>query len=252
MADDFINKKLPQDPVVAGKANPEYPWIRGHSDENGRVFNTHSDPDKPNESYEMNMSYDASFDVSLTMLDTPHKGVSYSAKNNTIAYNFQGSSTTSEGGSDNYNRTSRQNTEGDSQTNVAGDIGEAGGGTNVRSYKSGDASGVVGESLADSYVYTSGDKTIRHEGSEYVHRDKDQMTTIGGTKYEVVKDGEWGLHVQSGNWDTQVDAGKGRVFVQDELLIESPTKITFKVGGSTIVMEPSKITLISDRIDLNP
>lgn len=252
MSDHYINKKAPQDPVEAKKANPEYPWVRGHSDENGRVFNSHSDPDKPNESYEMNMSYDASYDFKLTMLDTEHKGISSKFDNNSSNYNLQGASKTAEGGDDKYSRTGRVNTEGDTHAVHGGKKSLAVAESGATSFGGPIAHGVVGTSIADAYVYTSGDRTIRHDGSEFVHRDKDQMTTIGGTKYEVVKDGEWGLHVQSGNWDVQVDAGQGRLFVQQPLLIESPTKITFKVGGSTITMEPGKITLVSDRIDHNP
>ena len=54
------------------------------------------------------------------------------------------------------------------------------------------------------------------------------------------------------DFDIQVDSGQGRLFVQQPLLVESPTKITFKVGGSTITMEPGQITLVSARIDHNP
>jgi hypothetical protein len=252
MANEYLNKKLPKDPVTAGKAKPEYPYVSGKSNRTGSYSIEHADPNKPYESFKESMGPDAAFEIDL-IIDDKEKGVSISAKNQSTSYNYYGESSTSEAGVDKYNAsTERHNTKGGTHKNVGGDSAEAVGGTIIRASAGGQSLGTVGTSVADSYIYTSGDKTIRHDGSEYVHRDKDQMTTIGGTKYEVIKDGEWGLHVQSGNWDIQVDAGKGRTYVQDELLIESPTKIIFKVGGSTITMEPNKITLVSNRIDHNP
>lgn len=252
MVDKYLNKKLPEDPVTGGKAKPEYPYVSGKSNRTGSYSIEHADPTKPYESFTESMGPDAAFDVNL-IIDGKEKGVSVSAKNQSTSYNYYGSSGTSEGGVDAYNGTTeRINTKGGTHRNTAGDLAQAVGGTTTTSSAGGQAHGTSGASIADSYIYTSGDKTIRHDGSEYVHRDKDQVTTIGGTKYEVVKEGEWGLNVQNGNFDIQADVGKGRMFIQNELLVESPTKIIFKVGTSTITMEPGKITLVADRIDHNP
>lgn len=251
MADPFLNNKFPQDPTAAKKSNPEYPWMSGHSDRNGRYQIAYADPDKPNESFDQTFNHDGSNKTNLA-LDSKDNGVSYSLENHGLSYNLGGKSNTSEGGADNRNRIENNNTEGGKQTSAGGGIGTASGGPIVQASAGGCASGVCGASLADNYRYVSGDNTVRYEGSEYIHRDGNSMTTMGGSKYEVVKDGEWGLHVQSGNWDIQVDAGQGRLFVQQPLLVESPTMITFKVGGSTITMEPGKITLVSARIDHNP
>ena len=251
MADPYLNKKSPQDPTEAKKSEPEYPWMSGNSDRNGRYQIAYADPDKPNESFDQTFNHDGSNKTNLA-LDGKDEGVSFSLENHSIGYSKGGKTTTSEGHSDNRSRSSRENNEGGKNLNVAGDNGKAVGGSDSSSSGGGRAIGTSGKSQADNYRYVSGDNTVRYDGNEFVHRDGSSMTTIGDTKYEVVKGGEWGLHVQSGNFDIQVDSGQGRLFVQQPLLVESPTKITFKVGGSTITMEPGQITLVSARIDHNP
>jgi hypothetical protein len=253
MADPFLNKKYPQDPTAAKKSNPEYPWMSGHSDRNGRYQIAYADPDKPNESFDQTFNHDGSTKTNLALEDSKDNGVSYSLENHTIGYSLGGKSGTTDSHQDAYNgATNRTNVAGGEHKNVGGDQGIATGGSKSSSTGGGEAKGTSGKSLADNYRYVSGDNTVRYDGSEYIHRDGNSMTTMGGSKYEVLKNGEWGLNVQSGNWDIQVDAGQGRLFVQQPLLIESPAKITFKVGGSTITMEPAQITLVSDRIDHNP
>lgn len=96
---------------------------------------------------------------------------------------------------------------------------------------------------ATKFQITSGDKVQKHKGNMFQFVENDYGVTIGKNKYENVK-GEFGLHIQDGNWDTKVDGGEAKFEVQN--------KITFKVGTSTIVMEPGKITITADRIDLNP
>ena len=57
---------------------------------------------------------------------------------------------------------------------------------------------------------------------------------------------------QDKNLDFQADSGKARIKTGSDILIESDSKITLKVGGSTIVITPSNITIKSARIDFNP
>lgn len=57
---------------------------------------------------------------------------------------------------------------------------------------------------------------------------------------------------------TKHNAGEGEdrkdymKFTENDLTISHAKKIIIKVGSSTITVEPNKITLQSDRIDLNP
>lgn len=254
MSKDFSNKKFSEDPVDAKVSEPEYPWVSGYSDRNGKFEITYADPKKQDTSFSQKFNYDGSGEQQVTVADSSIEGVTATSFNNKRSMTVHGSSGHTIGQEETSGDATFKSSRG---MQVALDVGQNGiqvgtSGAKIEVAGQGSVSQSAVGSDSDDYQYTSGDRTTRHDGNQYHHNDGDFMSTTGGTKYEVVKDGEFGLHVQSGNWDTQVDAGKGRVFVQDELLIESPTKITFKVGGSTIVMEPSKITLISDRIDLNP
>ena len=61
--------------------------------------------------------------------------------------------------------------------------------------------------------------------------------------------GDWAFNNQSGSVDMQIDSGKFRLFDASDILIESQTKITFKVGSSTIVMKSDGISITSPAID---
>lgn len=251
MARDYIIPKNTEDPVDKKVAEPEYPWVSGSHDRNGSFNISYADPDKPEKSFIQKFNYDGSSEQHVT-LDDESLGVSSYASHHTRRAASKG--TSDEAGSHqdmSAGQTSRKTIWAENGRTSGGSDLTGIGGERVVIAASGGSEAVVGSS-GDEYQYTSGDRTVRHDGNQFHHNDQDFMSTTGGTKYEVVKNGEWGLHVQSGNWDIQVDSGQGRLFVQNPLLIESPTKITFKVGGSTITMEPSKITLVSARIDHNP
>ena len=59
----------------------------------------------------------------------------------------------------------------------------------------------------------------------------------------MVKDGDYGVHVQDKNIDFKADSGKAQIKTAKDITIESDTKITLKVGGSTIVITPTDITI---------
>jgi hypothetical protein len=67
--------------------------------------------------------------------------------------------------------------------------------------------------------------------------------------------GEYGIHISEGNFDTQIDSGKARIWASDDILIESTSKITLKVGDSTIVITANSIQIMAEggsgRIDIN-
>ena len=59
----------------------------------------------------------------------------------------------------------------------------------------------------------------------------------------MVNEGDYAVHVQSGNYDAYIKK-KARIYADSDILFESKSKITLKVGNQTIVITP-------DRIDLN-
>jgi hypothetical protein len=66
----------------------------------------------------------------------------------------------------------------------------------------------------------------------------------------MVNEGDYAVHVQSGNYDAYINQ-KARIYADSDILLESKSKITLKVGGSTILITPSAITVTSGAINLN-
>jgi hypothetical protein len=66
----------------------------------------------------------------------------------------------------------------------------------------------------------------------------------------MVNEGDYAVHVQSGNYDTHIKQ-KARIYADSDILFESKSKITLKVGSSTIEITPNSVTVNSTRIDLN-
>jgi hypothetical protein len=114
-----------------------------------------------------------------------------------------------------------------------------------------------GESASDNHTFksASGDKSEDYGKNLYLTVGKDRITTVNDNEILQVASGDCATHVQSGNYDTKVKE-KYKVFSGDDLLIQSATKITLRVGNSSIVIEPDHIYIIAnnsqDRIDLNP
>jgi hypothetical protein len=102
---------------------------------------------------------------------------------------------------------------------------------------------------AKTEMSSTGDWVTDHNDGHHHHNvDGDHVHYIGGTKYERIG-GEKGVYIPQGNYDVQVDQGKYRLSTGSDILIQSGTKITLKVGSSTIVMEPGHITITSGKID---
>jgi hypothetical protein len=101
---------------------------------------------------------------------------------------------------------------------------------------------------------SEGDHIQEYSGHYHESFEKDNVKTVSGNKIAIVETGDNAMHVQSGNWDTHV-AEKSRLYSGNDILIESGTKITLKVGNSRIIIEPNHIQIISNNktglIDLN-
>ncbi len=110
---------------------------------------------------------------------------------------------------------------------------------------------VVAASDSKSFSGSFGDQVNEHSGNWHEAFEKDHVQAVSGNKLTMIEKGDYAAHVQKGNWDTHVE-GKGRFYSGKDILIESGTKIVLKVGGSTIEITSSKITINADRIDLNP
>jgi hypothetical protein len=100
------------------------------------------------------------------------------------------------------------------------------------------------------FVGTDGDEVHEHSGNRHEAFEKDYVQAVTGNKLTMVENGDYGLHVQSGNYDAHIQQ-KGRIYSGNDLLIESGSKITLKVGASTIVITAGSIEMDSPAIFLN-
>ena len=163
-------------------------------------------------------------------------------------YNADGHSATTDGHQDSkVSGTKRDTTKGGHHAETAGNQYTAGGGTKIESTKDSQ----INQSEGDGFHVTEGNMVTDHTGSVNHNYTGDLVQQVTGNKVDMIK-GEYGVNVSDGNYDIQIDGGKARMWASDDILIESTTKITLKVGGSTIVIEPSVITIKSAKVDINP
>jgi hypothetical protein len=102
---------------------------------------------------------------------------------------------------------------------------------------------------SDSKVYQSskGDIIKEHTGNDHSSYEGDKVTSIKGNHVNMIQEGDYSLHVQAGNYDAQVET-KGRLKFGNDLLIESDTKITLKVGDCAIIIEPDQIYILGGAV----
>ena len=254
---DDNRKLVKESPLVRlkGKKNGDddglYPNISGWSTVNGVHSYRHENPEHPEATVEEILNADGSYKT--TEVHPDKKGIVSELNHHTRSYNSGGHSHSVDGHHD-------HNVESTSNHNVGGDMGHGIGGNRY--------SGVAGAEYLGSQhgkfyhsaecvdIQTSkGDVISEHAGDKHTSHEGDEITSITGNKHLMISEGEYGIHLHAGNMDTQLDAGKYRVKTAREILIESDTKITLKVGKSTIVIKPDSIEIMANdgigRIDIN-
>lgn len=241
-----FNKKLP---IKNPNKELRYPFFSSEIDDTGYQKIKVNDPEAPDESCTITQTHNGGFqsshvDNDVKGLDvglSPGRGASYSG-----------------GG---YNRHtgghSEDTGENTKHSKYEGDTGHESGGDGYKGYAGSTFEGQKGDSFnhtseGKKYSTSSGDIITEHTGDKHDSTEGDVVNSITGNKVQMVKDGEYAIHVQSGNMDTQIDNGKHRIKAGNDILIESDTKITLKVGSSTIVIDSSSVTIKSPKIDLNP
>jgi type VI secretion system secreted protein VgrG len=126
---------------------------------------------------------------------------------------------------------------------------------------------------SNSSIGGGGYNEVRFEdkkGSEelYTHAQKDQTevirndisksvganstTTIGKNRKVTIKEGNDELTLEKGNRTVTLKAGNKTLDVTGEISESATEKITLKVGGSTIVLDPSGILIQGPMVKINP
>jgi hypothetical protein len=190
----------------------------------------------------------------------------------TRGYNIGGHSTTHETHVETYVQDTRKVTvEGDNSKEIGRNNYEVTAGKKVSSSLEGtiDNSG-AGSSEAPTYKLSEGDVIQEHSGHYHQAFGGDKIQTVTENKLTIIKEGDHAIHVQKGNYDVQVTAGKLHLMTSgDELIANSNVRILLQVGqyskvsigpleiklqvGETsyIQITPDGIKMIGPRIDLN-
>lgn len=215
-----------------------FPFFFQSQNDAGKVTMEYFDPQKPQLQTSFSLDYNGSHSGSQPGIN---QSVS-SVQNN--QYNSKGMGTFTDG---NINQTG----EGTRNDVTKGDTSSESGGTAYSgSQKSIGGSKEGGASILHDTVYTIAKKDIVEtiEGNEFSEIQGDNIRSTTGNKYDIVSEGEYGIHVQSGNMDVNVQSGKFKLFAGNEIILESAVKLTIKVGSSEIVVEPAQITVKSSQV----
>ena len=246
MKDKPHNKKSPEGPQQSKRSKPEYPWVRGEADVCGRHKLIHADPSKPEQSFTEQLNHDGSFVIHETLEN--EKGLKNELGHHRRSY-FQSGADHYDGNYDHRSYNKSIGVDGEYGLAAKKGIIEATRGTKATGYVKGTFDLKGGRSSKNhSFQGTYGDHTNTIEGNHWEYSEKDHGHAIGGSKYTMVGQGDYGIHVQSGNMDTNI-GGKGQIVSQQDLTFSSNTKITLSVGQSKIVIEESKITITSAEIE---
>lgn len=236
--EDNFNKFLEKAPYDDGRANPDYPWIRGSGGILGDRQIIHENPEKPNEAYREIIHHDGTFE---------HKeasGLSNILVKESRRYVSGGDSNNSDGHSANHSQSSRVvDTKLDHGQSSGGDVYSGNGGKSIGGSKEGGYEHTDGDRICTS----KGSIIQSHEGNLHSSFEGDQISTVIGTHYHTVV-GEYGINVQDGNFDLKVNSGKLNITSSDILSISSDTKIVLTKGSSSIIMEDGKITFKAQEI----
>lgn len=232
MTDD--NKRLPRTTKSDG-TKWEYPWNQVTASPGGHEIHINSTPGEESTRH---------FHPAGTFTEVHKDGTSI---NLTAGKHYHtsssGSTNTVEGAKDQLVlRGTRNNNLQGQHSETAEDVTHGIYGQNITSSKG------QGLHYSQDQINHSG-PGVFHDQAEDQHQSiaGDFITFIQGTKYDQINE-EYGIHVPNGNMDLQIDSGQFRIKSGQDLKIESDTKITLKVGSSTIVIESGSITIKSSSI----
>lgn len=90
---------------------------------------------------------------------------------------------------------------------------------------------------------TSGNDNEKVTGSKNFSVEKDYFQSTGESRYDVVKNGEYAIHVQNGTLD---------VLSKKTVRITGDERVILTCGSSYILLLPNRIEIVADKVDINP
>lgn len=173
--------------------------------------------------------------------------VKTSLSKETRSYNTGGSSFTSEASVETYVQDTRKDTtEGDIAREVGGKELIAVADQTIMTTKNGFIQNqAAGASDATSYIMSEGDIVEERSGGSFKSVGGDDISTVQQNYARIVNLGDHATHVQTGNYDVQVTAGKLHLMTTaNELIANSNVRVLLQVGPlSKISMDPARIKL---------
>ena len=144
------------------------------------------------------------------------------------------------GGEANRNAQGSHNERGQDSTTAVEGSQQSASSSSAKTYTSG-----------DGHHHMAGDQafSVEEGGIHYNVANGYTVTAKGSMQFDTTL--EMSQKV-GGNWGVTALKGKATVYTGDDITIESATSIVLKVGGSTITIKPSGITIVGTRVDLNP
>lgn len=251
------NKKLPVNPGEdISQADARYLEIGLAAD--GRGYQVHAPGDfaeAKKSAFKEQWSSMGSYDTDQAHAE---KGeVKTSLSKETRNYNTGGKSFTGEASVETYVQDTRKDTtEGDIAREVGGKEYSVVADQSILVSRNGFVhQQAAGNSSATSYIMSEGDIVEERSGGSFRSIEGDNILSVKENHVVIIGEGEYATHVQTGGWDTKVTKS-AKLFSGTDLLIQSATKITLRVGTSSIVITPSNIEIIAQNssgiIDLNP
>lgn len=250
----YKNSKLPESPATDTKDNDKveidekYYYVSGESTLNGGFHYRFEDPENFEGSYQVSFHPSTGFEINRNSTEE-NGGVRYALDHHVRGLASGGTSQHSNGPDDGSTSSNKRlNVKTDDGGSVGGDKYRGSGGLMLAAYGGGE----VTERKQGQGVYlTDGDIYNEYIGNIHSNHEGDTIDTITGNKHVIVASsqsnggtGQYGIHVQDGNMDMQVDKGKFRIkTIGDTLYVMSDVKIVFNVGTSTITMESGQITV---------
>jgi len=151
--------------------------------------------------------------------------------------------TTDKNSDDNTLRCRKETVGGQKGGEVREELFLARGGNAYNLYGGSTSSATITSSKNNRNEITSGNINKKHTGSESISVEGDYFHSTGESRYDVVKNGEYAIHVQNGTLD---------VLSKKTVRITGDERVILTCGSSYILLLPNRIEIVADRVDINP
>jgi hypothetical protein len=277
--------KSPKDPVSDMKIEPKQGWWYGSADPLGGHSFVYVNPNKKEEYFQQTLSAHGSFSAHSYDDDEKgfHVGLNVGGvrKYNTKSVSHQ---TDGQHQSD-VEKCVFNQSGGDKGSATVGDTYSGRSGNHIHGMGGNQLNFLQGGSDVKNYRVVNGDVGNKYEGHVHTSYKKDEVKAFKeGNKLTMIEKGDFAVNVQKGNWDTDVASkvrlrsGKAMLYTTDDtwdaqsaksmalqtdtslrtkskqgttfeagedFMISSDSKITLKVGGSSIEITDGSIKINS-------